>query len=70
MPTRVVGVGLYRTGTMSLKSALERLLGRPLYHIAEVFIHPEHISISHPSLIHLLPCPPIYPLRLRLFPVT
>jgi len=39
---RVVGAGLGRTGTTSLKVALEKLLGAPCYHMAEVFAHPEH----------------------------
>ena len=43
MALRVVGAGLGRTGTMSLKVALERLLGAPCYHMIEVFTHPEHI---------------------------
>jgi hypothetical protein len=42
---RVVGAGLGRTGTLSLKVALERLLGAPCYHMAEVFAHPEHAPI-------------------------
>jgi hypothetical protein len=33
---RVVGAGLGRTGTTSLKSALEELLGGPCYHMSEV----------------------------------
>jgi hypothetical protein len=47
MALRVVGAGLGRTGTMSLKLALERLLGAPCYHMAEVFVHPEHIPLWH-----------------------
>jgi len=47
MTIRVVGAGLYRTGTKSLKAALERLLGRPSYHMMEVFLHPEHIPVWH-----------------------
>jgi hypothetical protein len=47
MTLRVVGAGLGRTGTMSLKLALERLLGAPCYHMAEVFVHPEHIPVWH-----------------------
>jgi len=43
MGLRVVGAGLGRTGTYSLKLALERLLGAPCYHMAEVFAHPEHV---------------------------
>jgi len=44
MSLRVVGAGLGRTGTMSLKVALEKLLGAPCYHMLEVFSHPEHAS--------------------------
>jgi len=44
-PLRVVGVGLGRTGTHSLKLALERLLGAPCYHMLETFDHPEHIKV-------------------------
>ena len=47
MTLRVVGAGLGRTGTMSLKLALERLLGAPCYHMLEVFVHPEHIPVWH-----------------------
>jgi hypothetical protein len=47
MTLRVVGAGLGRTGTMSLKLALERLLGAPCYHMAEVFAHPEHVPVWH-----------------------
>ncbi|HVT21794.1 MAG TPA: sulfotransferase [Mycobacteriales bacterium] len=42
MALRVVGAGLGRTGTNSLKLALERLLGEPCYHMLEVFPRPEH----------------------------
>jgi hypothetical protein len=34
---RVIGAGLPRTGTMTLKNALETLLGAPCHHMAEVF---------------------------------
>jgi len=44
---RVVGAGLGRTGTNSLKLALERLLGEPCYHMMEVFAHPEHLPVWH-----------------------
>jgi hypothetical protein len=47
MTLRVVGAGLGRTGTLSLKVALERLLGAPCYHMAEVFAHPEHVTVWH-----------------------
>ncbi len=46
MALRVVGAGLGRTGTNSLKLALERLLGAPCYHMFEVlFEHAEHIPV-------------------------
>jgi hypothetical protein len=45
MSLRLVGAGLGRTGTHSLKIALERLLGAPCYHMIEVFGHPEHVPI-------------------------
>lgn len=41
---RVVGAGLGRTGTLSLKAALERLLGGPCYHGSEVFTRPDHVD--------------------------
>ena len=47
MTSRVVGAGLGRTGTLSLKVALERLLGGPCYHMTEVFVHPEHVGAWH-----------------------
>jgi len=42
---KVVGAGLGRTGTHSLKLALERLLDGPCYHMIEVFGHPEHVDV-------------------------
>src|SRR6185436_189291 len=45
MKLRVVGAGLGRTGTHSLKLALEQLLGGPCYHMVEVFGHPEHVPL-------------------------
>ncbi|MDQ1394767.1 MAG: hypothetical protein QOG64_26 [Acidimicrobiaceae bacterium] len=45
MALRVVGVGLGRTGTSSLKTALEQLLGGSCYHMREVFVHPEHAAM-------------------------
>lgn len=40
MTLRVVGAGLGRTGTTSLKVALEQLLGGRCYHMIEVFERP------------------------------
>ncbi len=42
---QVIGAGFGRTGTMSLKVALEELGLGPCYHMAEVFAHPEHIAL-------------------------
>jgi hypothetical protein len=42
---KVVGAGVGRTGTLSLKVALERLLGAPCYHMAEVFSHQDHVVL-------------------------
>jgi sulfotransferase family protein len=47
MTLRIVGAGLGRTGTTSLKAALERLLGGPCHHMMEVFAHPEQIPAWH-----------------------
>ena len=41
---RVIGAGLPRTGTQSLKQALETLLDQPCYHMFEVFQHLSHVS--------------------------
>lgn len=45
MTVQVVGAGAGRTGTMSLKAGLELLLGRPCYHMLEVFSHPDHVGL-------------------------
>jgi hypothetical protein len=42
MALRVVGSGLGRTGTKSLKEALELLLGAPCYHMMECFPRADH----------------------------
>jgi hypothetical protein len=45
MGLKVVGAGQGRTGTHSLKLALEHLTGDPCYHMAEVFQHMDHCPI-------------------------
>lgn len=45
MEMQVVGAGVGRTGTHSLKLALEQLLGAPCHHMVEVFAHPEQVPI-------------------------
>jgi hypothetical protein len=42
---KVIGAGLPRTATHSLKLGLERLLGGTCYHMAEVFTRPEHVPV-------------------------
>ena len=42
---KVVGAGVGRTGTHSLKAALETLLGGTSHHMIEVFAHPEEVPI-------------------------
>jgi hypothetical protein len=44
MPLKVIGAGLGRTGTVSLKLALEQLGFGPCYHMTELFMHQEHAS--------------------------
>jgi hypothetical protein len=44
MTLEVIGAGFGRTGTMSLKVALEELGFGPCYHMTEVFTHPEHVE--------------------------
>lgn len=45
MTLRIIGAGLGRTGTMSLKLALEQLGFGPCYHMLEVAAHPEHAAL-------------------------
>jgi len=45
MALRIIGTGLARTGTMSLKGALEILTGKPCYHMYELFLHPERLHL-------------------------
>jgi hypothetical protein len=41
---KVIGAGFGRTGTLSLKNALERLGFAPCYHMLEVYARPQHID--------------------------
>ena len=47
MPLSVIGAGLGRTGTLSLKIALERLGFGPCHHMLEVFAHPAQAAVWH-----------------------
>jgi len=42
---QVIGAGFGRTGTFSLKLALEQLGFAPCYHMVEVFGHPDHNEV-------------------------
>ena len=46
MGLKVIGAGVGRTGTHSLQLALQRLLGRPCYHMLEVMADPE-VKVAH-----------------------
>lgn len=50
MALRVVGAGLGRTGTNSLKLALEKLLGGRCYHMSELLQRPPDTAIWHAAL--------------------
>ena len=45
MTIEVIGAGFGRTGTMSLKLALEKLGFDKCYHMYEVAQHPEHVEV-------------------------
>ena len=45
MTLKVIGAGFGRTGTASLKMALEKLLGGPCYHMSEVLGKPGQVDL-------------------------
>lgn len=45
MSLQVIGAGFGRTGTLSLKLALEQLGFGPCHHMVEVFAHPEQVPL-------------------------
>lgn len=47
---RVIGAGLPRTATNSLRNALRRLTGGSCYHMLDVNEHPEHLPIWQAAL--------------------
>lgn len=47
MSLQVIGAGLARTGTTSLKLALEHLLACPVYHFQEMAARPEDVTVWH-----------------------
>jgi len=50
MTIQLIGAGLGRTGTMSLKHAIERLLGGTCHHMAEVYGHPGEAPVWHAAM--------------------
>ena len=42
---QIIGAGFGRTGTLSLKKALETLGFDKCYHMAEVAAHPKHVKL-------------------------
>ncbi|HEX9466923.1 MAG TPA: sulfotransferase [Acidimicrobiia bacterium] len=55
MSLRVIGAGLGRTGTHSLKLALERLLDGPCYHMIETFGRPDDFAVWRAAADGTLP---------------
>jgi len=55
MSLRVIGAGFGRTGTTSLKFALEQLLGAPCYHMREALASQEHVPIWHHAALGQMP---------------
>jgi hypothetical protein len=55
MGLRVVGAGLARTGTTSLRHALQTLLGGACYHMSEVFPRPDHVTAWHQASLGKFP---------------
>ena len=51
MALRAIGAGLGRTGSHSLKIALETLLGGTCYHMVELFPRPEHVPMWHEAIL-------------------
>jgi len=51
MPLQLVGAGLGRTGTNSLKLAIEQLTGEPCYHMSEVFGKPGHVDAWRAAIV-------------------
>lgn len=55
MTLRVIGAGIGRTGTASLQSALEILLGGRCYHMHEVFPRPDDVPVWHAAALGEMP---------------
>ncbi len=48
---QLIGAGFGRTGTLSLKGAIEMLDAGPCYHMMEVFRNPSHVKLWHDAAI-------------------
>lgn len=42
---KIIGAGMWRTGTVSLKNALESLTGQPAHHMSELLTHPQQTPL-------------------------
>jgi hypothetical protein len=51
MTIQIIGAGLGRTDTTSLKVALEQLGFTPCYHMSELFQHPDHAKVWRTAAI-------------------
>ncbi len=51
MTIRLIGAGLGRTGTLSLKLAIEQLLGGTCHHMLEVMVHPDEVPVWHAAML-------------------
>ena len=60
MGLRLIGAGLGRTGTSSLKQAIERLTGEPCYHMTETFGKPEVTETWHRAVRGQMPDWPVF----------
>lgn len=55
MNLKVIGAGLGRTATSSLKRALEHLFNAPCYHMSELMENPDHNAIWHQAAFGDMP---------------
>ena len=55
MALRLVGAGVGRTGTHSLKLAIERLTGAPCYHMSELIGNREAVPVWHAAIDGTMP---------------
>jgi hypothetical protein len=51
MSIKVIGAGFGRTGTTSIKAALEELGAGQCYHMIEVLTHPAHVAVWSGALV-------------------